>query len=124
MSDDSEQGERHYLEALDRFLEELRREFRSNPEFAHRVVRALGAEVVFESEQAADLVNPRELAATRSEAEFRRILGALRPAELRAVAKSSNLATTIDMKGLSGDALLDLLYRRAAEKAAERQWKG
>lgn len=124
MSDRNETGDRHYLEALDRFLEEIRREFRANPEFAHRVVTALGARVSFDSELAAKLVNLRELAATSDEAGFRATLDRLSLAELKAVAKESNLATSVDMKGLTQAALLDMLYRRAVEKAGERNWQG
>jgi hypothetical protein len=124
MSDSDEAADRQYLEALDRFLEELRREFRANPEFAHRVVRALGASVTFESELAARLVNVRELAASGDEAGFHATLGRLSFAELKAVAKESNLATSVDMKGLSQPALLALLYSRARDKASERQWQG
>lgn len=108
------------LEALDRFLEELRREFRSNPEFAHRVVKALGAEVTFEGKLAAKLLNPRELVATKSEEDARRVLSALSLAELKTVAKTNNLATTVDVKGKTADDLVEIIYSRAFAKAQER----
>jgi len=112
------------LEALDRFLEELRREFRANPEFAYRAVKALGAEVTFEGKLAAKLINPLELVATKPEDIARAQLGALTLADLKALAKSSNLATSIDMKGKDKEALADMIFVRATDKVAERHWNG
>ncbi len=118
-----DEAELDALEALDRVLEELRREFRANPEFAYRVVKALGASVSFESQHAAKLLNLRELAATHSEEDFRAALDGLTPAELRATARASNLATTVDMKGRATDAIITMLHERATAKSAERQFK-
>lgn len=120
---DDTRDEKFVLEALDRFLEELRREFRANPEFAYRTVRALGAEVIFEGKDAAKLISPRELAATKPEEVARATLGSLTLTELKAVAKNSNLATAVDVKGKSKDELVDMIYRRAKTKSDERQWK-
>ena len=108
------------LEALDRFLEELRREFRANPEFAYRVVKSLGAEVSFEGKLAAKLLNPRELVSTKSEADAKRVLSGLSVTELKTVAKTNNLATSVDVKGLKADDLVSLIYSRALAKAQER----
>ena len=108
------------LEALDRFLEELRREFRSNPEFAYRVVKSLGAEVTFEGKLAAKLLNPRELVATKSEEDAKRVLSALTLTELKTVAKTNNLATAIDVKGKKVEDLVVMIYDRALAKAQER----
>jgi len=112
------------LEALDRFLEELRREFRANPEFAYRTVRALGAEVTFEGKLAAKLINPLELVATKPEDVARAQLAALTLADLKALAKTANLATPVDMKGKDKDALAEMIYVRAKDKVAERHWNG
>ena len=108
------------LEALDRFLEELRREFRSNPEFAHRVVKSLGAEVSFEGKLAAKLLNPRELVATKSEDDAKRVLSALSLTDLKTIAKTNNLATAIDVKGKKAEDLVSMIYDRALAKAQER----
>lgn len=112
------------LTALDNFLDELRREFRANPELAHRVVRALGAEVVFEGKDAAKLLNVRELAGTKDEAGFRQTLAGLSLAELKAVARANNLATAVDLKGMQSEGIVDLLYKRATAKVAERRFTG
>ena len=108
------------LDALDRFLEELRREFRSNPEFAHRVVKSLGAEVMFEGKLAAKLLNPRELVAGKPEDIARATLSSLSLTELKSLAKTNNLATSVDVKGKSKEQLVDMVYTRALAKAQER----
>lgn len=107
--------------ALDRFFDELRMEVRSNPELAHRLVKALGATVSFESAMAAKLLNTRELAGTTDEPTFRATLEALSLAEIKSVLKSNNLASPVDMKGLKKPELIDMAYRRALAKANERR---
>ena len=108
------------LEALDRFLEELRREFRSNPEFAYRVVKSLGAEVTFEGKLAAKLLNPRELVSTKSEPDAKRVLSGLSLTDLKTIAKTNNLATAVDVKGKKAEELVTMIYDRALAKAQER----
>ncbi|MEQ9316476.1 MAG: hypothetical protein RLN72_11545 [Henriciella sp.] len=108
------------LEALDRMLEELRREFAANPEFAARVVRALGAQVTFASEDAHKLLNPIELAARTEPDAALAELGSLSAADLKKIAKSTNLATASDLKGKSVDDLARLIDTRARKKIAER----
>lgn len=107
--------------ALDRVLEELRREFRSNPEFAHRVVKALGAAVLFDRKDAVKLLNVRELFGTEDENGFRVTLEKLSLAELKAVAKANNLATAVDLKGMKSPDVIDMLHERASAKVAERR---
>ncbi len=108
------------LEALDRVLEEFRREFAANPEFAARVVRALGAQVSFDPKDAAKLMNPIELAANKPEAEAKAEMASLPAAELKKVAKAFNLATGTDLKGKTPEQLAELVYRRAHLKISER----
>ena len=76
MSGQDSSDSKDVLEALDRVLEELRREFAANPEFAHRVVRALGANVVFDPKLAAKLINPIELVARETPEKVAEQLGA------------------------------------------------
>lgn len=109
------------IEALDRFLEELRREFRSNPEFAHRVVKALGAEVSFEGKLAAKLLNPKDLVSSKSEEEAKRVLSSLSATELKTLAKSNNLATQVDVKGKTKEDLIQMIYQRSITKIEERR---
>ena len=105
---------------LDRFFEELRLEIHANPQLAARLVKAIGAEVTFEGTLAAKLVNPRELALSSDEAGFRAAFAAMTPAEIKMVLKAHNLASAVDMKGLKAPELIDMAYRRAVAKAAER----
>ena len=108
-------------EALDDFLEVLRREFRDNPEFALRAVKALGGSIEFRGENAANLINPLELIERDGAESATRALESFSAAELKKVAKNHNLATTIDMKGLTLPALIELLVRRATQKIGERR---
>ena len=117
MSSDSEQDA---FAALDRFFDELRLEIRGNPELAAKLVKAIGAEVSFDGALAAKLVNPRELAVTADEAGFRAAFASMTLAEIKSVLKAHNLASSVDMKGLAQADLIDMAYRRASAKAAER----
>jgi|GEM_PF-893567 len=121
MSDRDHETEIDPVSALDRVLEELRREFRANPEFAYRVVKALGAEVLFEGKDAYKLINLRELAGAGDNARLMRTLQGLSLTELKAVAKANNLATSVDMKGMDKDMLISKLIERAHHKVAERR---
>ncbi|MEO1407976.1 MAG: hypothetical protein AAFV54_16035 [Pseudomonadota bacterium] len=107
--------------ALDRFFDELRLEVRSNPELAHRLVRALGATVTFENSEATKLLNTRELAGTADEATFRSTLEALSLAQIKSVLRSNNIASAVDMKGLKKPELINMAYERALAKADEKR---
>ncbi|WP_084395823.1 hypothetical protein [Henriciella aquimarina] len=121
MDDKDTNTDKSALEALDRFLEELRREFASNPAFAHRAVRALGANVVFDAGQAADLLNPVELVDSQSEEDARRTLQALSVPDLKKVAKSSRLATPTDLSRKSKDDIVALILKRAKLRLESRR---
>ena len=120
MSDDGQES-KEALEALDRVLEEIRREFAANPEFAHRVVRALGATVVFDPKHAAALINPIELVAHESPEEVAATLGDLSLGDLKKIAKGSKLATPGDVAGKSKDQVVDLIQRRAQLRLESRR---
>ena len=109
------------IAALDRFFDALREETRSNPELAHRLVKALGAEVTFESALAPKLVNPVELAGTRDEAKFRATFEKMTLAQIKSVLKNTNLASTVDVKGLKKPELIDMAYARAAARVVEKR---
>ena len=116
----SSENDQDAFAALDRFFDELRLEIRGNPELAARLVKAIGAEVSFEGALAAKLVNPRELAVNSDEAGFRAAFSQMTLAEMKSVLKAHNLASSVDMKGLKAPELIDMAYRRAVAKAAER----
>lgn len=109
------------VDYLDRFFEEIRREARDNPAFAHRLVTALGATVAFDAGQKPDLLNPLIVASEAGADGVRAQFASLSARDLKAMLKSYNLASSIDMRGHDGPELLDLLARRSAEKAGERR---
>jgi hypothetical protein len=108
------------FEALDRVLDELRREFRANPEFAMRVVQALGSAVHFDSDLKTELLNPVELVANRSSEEVQRTLSDMEISDLKKLAKSSNLATPTDLSGRSKDEIVAMIQVRAERRVQSR----
>ncbi|MEM9670248.1 MAG: hypothetical protein AAF950_15100 [Pseudomonadota bacterium] len=115
--------DRDAIAALDRFFDELRTEVRSNPDLAYRLVKALGADISFESTEAAKLLNLRELAGTKSEEKFRTSLETLSLAQIKSVMKTNNLASPVDMKGMKKPELVDMAHERAIAKAKEKTGK-
>lgn len=108
------------FEALDRVLEEIRREFRDNPEFAHRVVKALGAEVFFSADLASTLVNPIELVAKKSAEEVQVVLDAMSLAELKKLVKTWQLGSAVDLSGKSKEEVMEMIAVRARRRLAAR----
>ncbi|MEO0550328.1 MAG: hypothetical protein AAFZ91_10430 [Pseudomonadota bacterium] len=117
---DENDGRKDVLDALDDFLEELRREFRENPEFAYRAVRALGANIEITGTKAVDLVNPIWLVSQHGVHDTARRLSTFTTAQLKKIAKNSTLATATDMNGKSSEDLITLIVRRAQIKIDER----
>lgn len=105
---------------LDRAFEVIREEARDNPAFAARLVKALGGEVVFPNSAKREVLNPVAVAAAETEAAMRDIYASLSAVELRGVLRDFNLASSVDVRGLDGPGLLDMLVRRARAKAGER----
>ena len=108
-------------EYIDRFFDELRQEVRSNPELAARLVKALGGSVVFDDDAKADIANPYVLAAGGDKARFLSVFGSMKPAQVKQVLRTHNLATRVDMAGKTVGQLLDLMYERAHAKVGERK---
>ena len=108
-------------EALDDFLEVLRREFHDNPEFALRAVKALGGTIEVRGQNAAMAVNPLELVETQGADAATQTLSSFSSAELKKIAKNHNLATSIDLKGKDEQAIVELLVKRASNKISERR---
>ena len=107
-------------EYLDRAFEVIREEARDNPAFAARLVKALGGEVVFANAAKREVLNPLAVAAGETEAAMRDIYASLSAAELRGVLRDHNLASSVDVRGLDGPELLEMLVRRARAKSGER----
>ncbi len=107
-------------EYLDQAFDVIREEARDNPGFAARLVKALGGEVVFPNSAKREVLNPLTVAAGETEAAMRDIYASLSAAELRGVLRDFNLASAVDVRGLDGPVLLDMLVRRAKAKVGER----
>lgn len=109
-------------EAIDDFLEVLRREFQSDPELAHRVVKALGVKVELRGSKAADVLNPLELIHKEGAESAKETLASFSLAELKKIAKNHQLATPIDMKSVDEARLIAMITTRAANKIGERRY--
>lgn len=103
---------------LDAFFEVIRLKAADDAKFAHDLVEALGANVLFEGEDIVGIVDPVVLVTKRDEAKFKAIFADRTLAQLKTIMRGSNLAEPSEMAGLRKPALLDLLYR-SAQAAAE-----
>ena len=108
------------FDALDRVLEEIRREFRANPDFAHRVVKALGADVYFSADLAATLINPVELVATKTADEVKAVLEAMSLGDLKKMVKTWQLGSQTDLAGKSKEEVMDMIEVRARRRLESR----
>ncbi len=106
---------------LDRVFDEIRLEARSNPQFASRLVKAMGGNVVFEGDARAEVLSPYVLAANSSKPEFYAAFANMKATEIRKILRDNNLATRIDMARKTPLQLVDMLYERASSKVAERK---
>lgn len=106
---------------LDRFFDEIRDEVRSNPKLASRLVKAMGAQVVFEDEAKSEIANPYILAANASKSQFYSVFSPMKPSQLKRVLRDNNLATALDLRGKSPAQMVDMLYERASSKVSERK---
>jgi hypothetical protein len=105
---------------LDDFFGVIRRKAADDPKFAHDLVEALGANVLFEGEDIVGVVDPVVLVGKRDAERFRAIFADRSVAQLKAIMKANNLAETSEMTGLRKPALLDLLYNSAKAAAEAR----
>lgn len=108
------------LDALDAFLDALRAEFRSNPELSYRVLKALPTNIHFDAATASKFANPIELVAGKSDEDARASFNGFSLAQLKLIATSNNIATSLDLKGLKQDQVLDLIIERCQRKIRER----
>lgn len=106
------------LQYLDDFFGVIRRKAADDTKFAHDLVEALGANVLFEGEDVVGIVDPVVLVTKRDEAKFKAIFSDRTVAQLKTIMRGSNLAETSEMAGMRKPALLELLYK-SAQAAAE-----
>ncbi|MEL7108118.1 MAG: hypothetical protein AAGL99_02535 [Pseudomonadota bacterium] len=107
-------------EALGDFLEVLRREFEANPEFAHRAVKALGADIELRGTEAAKAINPVELVYNKGADGARVTLSSFSVSKLKKIATNANLATSFDLKNKDSEEIVELIVSRAKNKIGER----
>ncbi|NBC20084.1 MAG: hypothetical protein GVY06_03400 [Alphaproteobacteria bacterium] len=103
--------------ALNAFLEAVRDAAAEDPAFKARLIDALGFTVLYEGEEQFEGANPVSQAERWSPDAFKRIWNAARVPQIREALKNQELATTSDMRGLRKAELIDLMYRRAEQKA-------
>lgn len=108
------------LRYLDDFFGVIRRKAADDTKFAHDLVEALGANVLFEGEDIVGIVDPVVLVGKRDAAKFRAIFADRSVAQIKSILKVNNLAETSQMTGLRKPALLDLLYESAKAAAEAR----
>lgn len=112
--------EKTALQYLDDFFAVVRRKAADDAKFAHDMVEALGANVLFEGEDIAGIMDPIALVTKREEDKFKAIFAEQSVKDLKATLTSSNLATASEMKGLKKPDLLKLLYDGAKAAAEAR----
>lgn len=105
---------------LDAFFDVIRRKAADDTKFAHQLVEALGANVLFEGEDIVGVVDPVVLVTKRDKERFKAIFADRTVAQLKTIMRGSNLAEASEMTGLRKPALLDLLYDSAKAAAEAR----
>ncbi len=80
----------------------IRRKAAEDSKFAHDLVEALGANVMFEGEDVVGVVDPVVLIRKRDEARFKAIFNERSVVQLRTLLKTNNLAEASEMTGEKG----------------------
>lgn len=108
------------VEALDRFFAVVRQEAIDDPNFAARLLEALGAQVVFRGDAATAGVDPLKVALQGYE-EFRATFLSFPVKDLKVFVKDFGLATTADMKGKSkAPQIVEVMWSGASAKIRDR----
>ena len=102
-------------EALDTLFQIIRQEALSNPNFARRLLDAVGQPVEFRGEEALAAVDPT-LVAAQGPDEFRRTFLSMTASELKKIGKNFNLIETHETVRKSVPQLVELLWERAIER--------
>jgi hypothetical protein len=107
------------VEALDGLFQAIRTEAETNPEFAHRIARALKMNIMFRGDEALLLVDP-VLVADQGQLEFRKTFTSFSVQDLKKIATEHNLATSSDLRRFRSDnakpKLIDLMWNGAVSK--------
>ncbi len=108
------------VEVVDRFLGVVRQEVSDNPQFAARLLQALGVAVMFRGEAAVIAVDPVQVA-LQGQDEFRKTFLSFSAKQLKDFVKDFNLGTPADMKGKSKPAqIVDVMWSGAQAKIKDR----
>lgn len=111
-------------EALDKLFEVIRDEALSNPNFARRMLGAVGCQVVFNGNDAVSSADPILVAATAEFPVFHEMFMTFAEKDLKALITNFNLATAEDVKNVKGKAkkpaYVQMMWDGAKRKLSER----
>lgn len=102
-------------EALTKLFHVVRQEALSNPEFARRMLDAVGYTVEFRGDEALAAVDP-VLVAKRGYDEFRSTFLSMKAKDLKKIGKDFSLIESHETTKKSVLQLVDLLWERASER--------
>ncbi len=102
-------------EALDTLFQIVRQEALGNPNFARRLLDAVGYTVEFRGEAALAAVDPA-LVAMRGREEFRRTFLSMNAKDLKKIGKDFSLIENHETAKKTIPQLVDLLWERASER--------
>lgn len=107
-------------QALDNFFQVVRQEAVKNPDFAKRMIEAIGHPVLFRGDQAKYAVDPI-IVAKKGIEEFRTTFLSFSAADLKNMIKEHALATQSDLKGKTKPPqLVELMWKGASAKLNDR----
>ncbi len=104
--------------ALDEFFAVVRQEAVRNPTFGARLLEALNVQVLYQGDNAAEVLDPIALVRQGHEA-FRSTLLSFDDKTLKKFLQDHGLASKSDIGKLRGPALVELLWQRASTKFDE-----
>jgi hypothetical protein len=112
-------------EALDRLFEVIRDEALSNPNFARRMLTAVGCQVVFTGGDAASSADPILVAAGGNFTAFHETFMSFSEKDLKTFITNFGLATAEDVKTIKGKnkkpGFVQLMWDGAQRKITERR---
>jgi hypothetical protein len=112
-------------EALDKLFEVIRDEALSNPNFARRMLSAVGCQVVFNGSDAVSSADPIMVAAAGDFTAFHEMFMTFAEKDLKALMTTFSLATAEDVKSVKGKvkkpAYVQMMWDGAQRKISERR---
>jgi hypothetical protein len=112
-------------DALSRLFDVIREEALANPRFAHRMLSAVGCQVVFVGDDAAKTADPILLAGSGDFSAFYETFSSFSEKDLKAMIGTFALGTAEDVKAIKGKskkpAYIDLMWEGAQAKLNDRR---